>query len=242
MRIRASVVLGIGLASVATTAATDTFYKYRDPRSGRDVFVNRLDQVPLKYRGQAKVVLEVPGARTEPSNQTSTEVVEVPADTGRPLLLSKPAVANDPRLAELRAALHDHHVWKAIPLLVGRMVDAKLVAKGAPPLDPAEQIHLGRLMVTIVVASLVAGLAALAAWIVIMVTAIRDGRGWWAFFIFLLSPLGYVYVFLHGGKGRALWKSLCSLGMLCPALVGLIGAWRFSAWFTAVIEARGGHL
>ena len=51
-----------------------------------------------------------------------------------------------------------------------------------------------------------------------------------------------MYVFVHGGKGRAVWKTLCSLGMLSPALVGLVGAWRFYAWFSAVIQARGGKL
>ena len=79
-------------------------------------------------------------------------------------------------------------------------------------------------------------------WVVILVTAIRDGRLWWALFMFLFYPLAYVYLFVHAGKGRWPFKLICAFGMLSPALVGLAGAWRFYGWFQAVIQARGGHM
>ena len=60
-------------------------------------------------------------------------------------------------------------------------------------------------------------------------------------FIFLFAPLAYPYLFLHVEKGRRLLKTVCALGMLSPALVGLVGVWRLYAWFQAVIQARGGR-
>ena len=240
MRIRAGVVLGIGLALWAAAAAADTFYKYRDKNTGRDAFVNRLDQVPRKYRSQAKIVLDGTDTSTEPAQAAPPEVIEIPVAPGRPTIRIEPPPV--PSGDDFRRAMQGKDVWKEAPLVAGAVVDAKLAAKGAPPLDPLERANLGSLLVTVVIATIVAGLAALVAWIVIIVTAVRDGRLWWALFIFLFSPLGYVYVFVHGGKGRAVWKTLCSLGMLSPALVGLVGAWRFYAWFSAVIQARGGKL
>jgi hypothetical protein len=239
MRIRVGVLLGLGLALWAATAAGDTFYKYRNKRTGRDVFVNRLEQVPRQYRGQAKVVLEATSTVTATDSQTETEVVEVvqePAPAVQPTPL--PAA---PAQIDLRRALRGRGLGD-LPLVVGALIDAKLAAKGAPPLTPSEHANLASLIWTILTASLLAALAALAAWIVVLVTAVRDGRTGWAIFMFLFSPLAYVYVFVYGGKGRGWWKALVSLGMLSPALVGLVGSWRFYAWFAVVIEARGGHL
>ena len=52
--------LGVVLCIVlwSATGRADTFYQYRDKSTGRDVFVNRLDQIPRKYRDQAKIVIE----------------------------------------------------------------------------------------------------------------------------------------------------------------------------------------
>jgi len=240
MHSRVGVLVCIGLALGAAAASADTYYKYRDKNTRRDVFVNRLDQVPRKVRGQAKIVLETDTPTAEPAPEPPIEIVEPPAKTDR--LTIRNAQPAPPSGEDLRSALAGKNLWRDGPALASAAVDAKLVTAGAPSHTGAERGDLGSLLVTILVASIVAGLAALAAWIVILVTAVRDGRLWWALFVFLFSPLAYVYLFLHAGKGRALFKTLCSLGMLSPALVGLVGAWRFYAWFHAVIQARGGRI
>jgi hypothetical protein len=240
MRIPAGIPLCIGFTLVAAAASADTYYKYRDKNTGRDVFVNRLDQVPRKVRGQAKIVLETDAPAAEPAQEPPVEIIEPPTKTGRPTIHdAQPA---SPSGEDLRAALAGKNLWRDGPALASAAVDAKLAKAGAPSLTGAERGSLGSLLITIVVASIVAGLAALVAWIVILVTAVRDGRLWWALCIFLFSPLAYVYLFLHAGKDRALFKTLCAFGMLSPALVGLVGAWRFYAWFHAVIQARGGRI
>ena len=239
MHIRAGVVLCVALSLFTAAALADTFYKYRDLGTGRDVFVNRLDQVPRKYRSQAKVVLEVEKV-AEAAEQPPQEVIEVPAKPA-PEPTRIPAPASDTGAA-LRKAMSGKNLWKDGPALACAVIDAKLVAAGSRPLSGAERADFGDLLWAIVIASIVAGLFALVVWIVIVVTAVRDGHPWWGLFIFLFSPLAYVYLFLYAGKGRALFKTLCSVGMLSPALVGLVGTWRFYAWFNAIVQARGGHL
>ena len=47
------------VALLASTAATaDTFCRYHDHQTGRDVFVNRLEQVAQKCQGQTKIVFD----------------------------------------------------------------------------------------------------------------------------------------------------------------------------------------
>jgi hypothetical protein len=240
MHLRASVVLGLGLVLTATSASADTYYRYRDQRTGRDVFVNRLDQVPQKYRHQAKIVLETDVPAAEPAKDSPVEIVPPPTTAGRPTLRNTPL--SPPSSDEMRSALSAKTLLRDGPGVASAVIDTQLVNKGAPPLTTAESKSFAHLIILFLIAASVAGLAALIAWIVILVTAVRDGHPWWFVFIFLFSPLGYVYVFVHGGKDRGLWKALCTLGMLAPALVGVVGAWRFYAWFQAVIQARGGKL
>jgi hypothetical protein len=239
MRSWAAVVLSTWVALSAAAAAADTFYKYRDKRSGRDVFVNRLDQVPQKYRGEAQIVLEgADTVTTESPTEEPAERIEVTPESKRPTLKTVRAPA--PAAEQVRKALAGNDPWHALPVVAAMVIDAKLAEKGAPPLYANERTQLGDLIVGLVVALLAASLAALVAWIVVFVTALRNGDVLWAILMFLISPLAYLYVFLHGGQGRAVWKTLCTLGMLAPALVGLVGSWRFYAWFAAVIQARGG--
>ena len=239
MHIRAGIVLGIALALATTAASADTFYKYRDKGTGRDVFVNRLDQVPRKYRSQAKIVLEVDKTAVE-AEKPPEEIVVIPAKPAHETARTPaPAISTG---AELRKALSGKDLLKDGPALANAVIDAKLLTAGTRPLTGAERADLGSLLIAIVIASIVAGLFALVVWIVIIVTAVRDGHPWWGLLIFFFSPLAYVYLFLYTGRGRALFKTLCSLGMLSPALVGLVGAWRFYAWFHAVVQARGGKI
>ena len=61
----------VGIVVWSALAHADTFYKYRDSQTGRDVFVNRLDQIPPPYRSRAKVMMEM----TAPAK---VEVAETP--------------------------------------------------------------------------------------------------------------------------------------------------------------------
>jgi hypothetical protein len=241
MHVRLGVVSCVVVLLGTTTALADTYYQYRDQRTGRDVFVNRLDQVPRKYRAGAKIVLRTDDAHADPAPEPPTEVIEVARDTGRPVVRT---VAPAPKSAlELRQALASSKApWKDAPVLVGNLMDGKLVTAGAPPLTGPERGKLGSLLVTFVVCAMIAGLASFIAWIVIIVMAVRNRHLWWAVLIFLLWPLSYVYLFRRVEKGRRVFKSLCSLALLSPALVGLVGMWRFYAWFETIIQARGGHL
>jgi hypothetical protein len=238
MHLRASVVIGIGIVLTSTAAAADTYYRYRDRSTGRDVFVNRLEQVPQKYRSQAKVVFESDLPKTAPGNESPVEIVPPATRTDRPLLRnaqSAPSGAD-----ELRAALSGKALLRDGPGVASAAVDTQLVSKGHSPLTAAERKSFRDLIVVVGIASIVAAIIGLVAWIVIIVTAARDGHPWWAVLIFLCSPLGYVYVFFRGGKGRRLWKALCTLGMLTPLLVTAVSVWRFYAWLQAVMLARGG--
>jgi hypothetical protein len=240
MRVWAGIALCIGILLGTHATLADTIYKYRNKSTGRDVFVNRLDQVPRKYRSQAKIVVESADGPAEAAEEPPAETAESPAKPARetvPISTPVSTVGDD-----LRQALSGKNLWKNGPSLASAAIDARLVTAGTRPLTGSERADLGSLLIAMVIASIVAGLAALIVWIVIIVTAVRDGRLWWAALIFLFWPLGYVYLFLYAGKGRALFKTVCAVGMLSPALVGLVGAWRFYAWFHAVIQARGGHL
>lgn len=55
-----------------------------------------------------------------------------------------------------------------------------------------------------------------------------------------LYPLAYLYLFLWVDKGRLRFKTVCAAGLTAPLLVGLVGAWRFSAWLQTILAARGG--
>ena len=234
------VIVCVGFLLSSAGGRADTFFQYRDPRSGRDVFVNSLDQVPRKYRSQAKVVLEVAN-----NDSKSEDGAPAPADNVAAKEASAPEVAAEQARAisvDLRKVIAGKNLLKDGPAIAMEMMNARLMNAGTTPLTEPERAEFGRLLLTVLVMSVVAGLIALVVWIVMLVSALRDGHPLWALFIFLLPPLAYIYLFVHAGKGRWSFKIACAFGMLLPALVGLGGALRFSSWFHAVIHARGGHV
>jgi hypothetical protein len=234
--------LGVVLCIVlwSTTGRADTFYQYRDRSTGRDVFVNRLDQIPRKYRSQAKIVIDSADS-PKPSARLSPAEAE---ESGVPEPKAIPRAAEPPRStsAELRKAMVGKNLWKDGPAIVSAVVDARLIKAGTNPLTAPERAQLSQLLLTIFVLSVVAGLFAFVVWVVMIVSALRDGHNGWAMLIFLLMPLAYVYLFVHAGKGRWPFKLVCAFGMLSPALVGLAGAWRCYGWFHTIVQARGGHV
>ena len=82
----------VALCAVLASAAAlaDTFYRYRDQATGRDVFVDRLEQVPKRYRSQTKIVFESgsienqdSAKRTAPLSPPDDGLAESPASHGR---------------------------------------------------------------------------------------------------------------------------------------------------------------
>jgi hypothetical protein len=240
MRIAVGILACIALWS--TRAAADTYYKYHDKRTGRDVYVNRLEQVPQKYRSQAQVVLEgAEGpAKPDPGADASPEVTAPPAPAA-PQPVQRSAAPVD-LASNLRQAITGTNLLHDIPAMACAMIDFRLAASGAKPLGAPERHDLGSLVLTVLIAALVASLASLVAWITVIVIAVRDEHPWWALFTFIFYPVGYLYLLIHGGPGHILRRSLCALGMLSPLLVGAIGAWRFYATLQAIMQARGLHL
>jgi hypothetical protein len=239
MRIAVGVLLCLGIALCSAPAAADTYYKYHDKSTRRDVYVNRLEQVPQKYRSQAQVVLEVENAPAKPGEApgTAPEVI-APSSPPEPQP-AQPPVTHGTFPQDFRQALSGKNLLQDAPAVACAMLDLKLAASGARRLGTTERNDFASLIVTLLIASIVASLAALVAWIAVIVTAVRDEHLWWAFFVFIFSPLGYLYLLIHGGPGRGLRRSLCAAGMLAPILVGAIGAWRFYSYFQAVMQARG---
>jgi len=239
MKIGLGVVLCVGFVLWGAAGQAETFYKYRDGATGREVFVNRLDQIPRKYRSQAKVVMDVADRPKVDGDDeaTASGVTSAPQPSAATALAEPLHKAS----VDLRQASRGKNLWKDGPAIAGAMVDAKLAKSGTTPLTDGERANLTNLLMTILVLSTVAGLIAIVVWIVMIVVAVRDGHPWWGLLIFLVSPLAYVYLFIHVEKGRRWFKTICALGLVSPALVGLFGAWRFYSWFQAIIQARGGH-
>lgn len=244
---RAGVVLCIGVGLWASGAAADTYYRYRDSRSGRDVFVNSLDQVPRRFRDNAKIVLETDDSKAPAA--PPAEILEIPPETDRPTLRTIEPASSQVRPSraaklpiDLRQAFSGKTPWRDGPVRIADALDSSLTSSGAPPLTVAERRDLGRLLLVFIVAAVLASLAFLAAWLIVIIVAVRDGHPWWGVLIFLFWPLATLYLFLHVERGRKLFKGLCTVGLLAPMLVGVVGAWRLVAWFQALTQARGGHL
>jgi hypothetical protein len=232
MKAWAGVFFCAGLILLGSTALAEGIYQYRNKSTGRDVFVNRLDQVPLKYRSSAKLVVEdAPPESGESSGEPS------PAET-RPSTVSAAAKQVVEMGTELRKV--SPAGWRNPSAIAGHMVDRKLLAAGTRPLGDSERWQLKRLLMTILGFALAASLFSFVVWIVLLVVAFRDGNPWWALFIFLFYPLAYLYLFLVVEKGRRWFKTVCAAGLVAPLLVGLVSAWRFSAWLHTIIVARGG--
>ena len=235
---RVAVCCTIAVLLAAVTAQGETFYRYRDRSTKRDVFVNRLDQVPLQYRGETKqLIIDETGARNEAAK-----------------LGSSPEEASTENDGTLDVASSSGH-WSAlrerrsIPLgwqglrdgtWLAQEVNRHLGEAGHPMLTEGEIASFLSLAVWITLACALAALALFVAWVVLLVHAIRNARSLWAVAIFLFYPLGSVYLFLHIEKGRVWTKGLCLAGLLSPVLVLAVSAWRGMVWIQAAIASRGG--
>jgi hypothetical protein len=227
---------------VSATAAADTFYRYRDSKTGRDVFVDRLEQVPPKARAQAKIVFES-GALANQDETKQTPPVKSADDDGMAEKLMKqlaPGARDSAKAFEQARA--DGGSWKDPAGIAATTVNAKLMRVGAKLLEPEERAVLGRLIGIAVYLSVAAVLCAFIVWLVLVVCAFRDEHPVWGVLMLLLWPVSYFYLLLHFAKGRLLLKTGAALGLLSPTLVALWVSWRFYAWFQLVTQARGGRV
>jgi len=222
---------------VSAQASAETIYKYRDKRTGRDVFVNHIERIPPQYRSQATIAVEAAAQPEEPEHDSAPSAEPARRPTRSVIGPQVRGLGSD-----LRRAMAGRNLWKDGTAIACAVIDARLVAAGARPLSAPEREQLSRLVTLMLILSLVAGLIAFAVWVVIIVGAFRDGHPGWAVLVFLFWPLGLLYLFLHAGKGRAAFKLACAAAMLFPVVVGLAGAWRFHTWFQGVLAARGGRL
>lgn len=230
-------VIVIGIVMWSAVASADTFYKYRDPKTGRDVFVNRLDQIPREHRTRAKVVMEVAAPA---ANEKAPEPPEaVPADEPPPPVAApiRPSPVQD-----VGALFTGRNLIKDGPAAVAALVDRRLAQQGATPLDARERFQLARLFGRCAGLGLAAVVVAFVVWLVLFVRALRDGKFGWAIVMLVLWPAAYLYLFIHGGKGRIVFKLTCAAALVSPAIVGVLAATWFSRWFNLVVQARGGRV
>ena len=105
-------------------------------------------------------------------------------------------------------------------------LDANLAHSSGRYLTESELADLKRLCSPRLGAYVLAVLAALVAWIAVMVAAFReDHLGWAMLMLFLSAPMALVYLFTTLGKGYGRFKAACALGMLSPLLVFLANVW-----------------
>jgi hypothetical protein len=229
----------VGVVVWSAIAHADTFYKYRDSQTGRDVFVNRLDQIPRPYRGRAKLVMEVTApAKIEAADATDTEA---PAPTESPSIATVVPEKLSAAKVSVRELIAGKSLLKDGPAIAAAMIDQRLAKAGTTPLDENERLQLGRMLGTALGLALVATLLSFIVWLVMLVSAIRDRKLGWAIVMFVLWPTAYLYLFIHGGKGRVVFKLACAAALVSPALVGVVTASWFSRWYHAVVQARGGR-
>jgi hypothetical protein len=243
MKAATGTVLCLGWLLACSTAATaDTFYRYRDKATGRDVFVNRLEQVPQCYRDQVKIVFD--GETAVKQDDLSQKEARSPTPDGLAKTVIQELAPRPPSdgATSLDYASAGTNLLARGPAVAAATVDAKLGLAGAKPLAEEERAHLARLWMTTIAAAMAASLCAFVVWIVLIVSAFRNQDVAWGVLMIVLSPLALLYLFLHFGKGKWVRRTACTLGLLSPGLVGMVAAWRFFAWFQAVVQARGGHL
>jgi hypothetical protein len=223
---------------VSTAALADTFYRYHDAKTGRDVYVDRLEQVPPKLRGQAQIVFESGALGNH--DETRRQAPSVPPDDSLPEKLIKDVAPQASQsAADIGRASSGKSLLKDGAAIAAATIDARLGRAGAKPLVEEERSHLAGFVFKAIVLASIATLCAFIVWIVLIVCALRDKHYGWGVAVFLFWPLGYLYLLLHFAKGRRLLKALATLAYLSPSLVALWAAWHLYSWFQVVMRARG---
>jgi len=197
-RARVGIVLGVALSLWVSTAFASDWFRYRDFATGCDLVVDRADQIPRPSR-----------------------------DGARLLRAGEHEVARGSAAACLQRAAVRFGAGGTTGTSPGpRAIEANLSYDGGRYLTRAEIADLKRLCSPRVSAFVLAALAALAAWIAVMVAAFReDHLGWAMLMLFFSAPMAFIYLFTTLGKGRGRFKTVCALGMLSPLLVFVANVW-----------------
>jgi len=222
-------------------AAADTFYRYHDSKSGRDVFVDRIEQVPPKLRPQAKVVFESGALANQDEVKRSSPPKPAVDDSIADKMIKEFAPAASQSAKDFEQASASQGSWRDPAGVAANTVNAKLSRAGAKLLDPDERARLAGFIGTAVYLFAVTVLCAFMVWLVMIVCAFRDQHPVWGIVMLFLWPASYFYLLLHFAKGRLLLKTTATLGLLSPTLVALWVSWRFYAWFQLIAHARSGQ-
>ena len=198
MRARVGIVLGMAFFVGTPTAFAGDCFQYRDPATGCDLVVDRPGEIPRKSRDGARLLGAGERAAARAVAEACVERAAVRLGAGG-----------------------------ALGIDVGpKAIEAKLARNGGRYLTESELADLKRLSSPRVSAFVLAALAALVAWIAVMVAAFReDHLGWAMLMLFLSAPMAFIYLFTTLGKGHGRFKAVCALGMLSPLLVFLANVW-----------------
>lgn len=221
------------LAGLASPAHAESIFRYRDPNTKRDVFVNRLDQVPAQYRAEAKLVVS-DGVLADSTNQPDEDAPRGAVIYGN----KKPAGTMETIERAVRDAGNSGHAAGELERSLTTAIDTTLVGKGKRPLSAAEVAQVKRMAVEAAVVLAVAGLFATVAWILVMVHAFRAEHRWWMVFIMLFQLPGIVYVLIHVEGKRRWFKFVTLFAQAAPYAVVVAMSWRFFAFFRGILAGR----
>jgi hypothetical protein len=142
-------------------------------------------------------------------------------------LVSEAEALRDKPSAEACARAAAQRLTSPAPAPGREVVDLSLARNHGRLLSESELAALRSLARPEVAAYALAGLAALAAWIAVMVAAFRrDHLGWAMLMLFLSAPMAFIYLFVGFDKGPSRFRAACLLAMLSPLLVFLAEVWH----------------
>jgi len=222
------------LAGLSAPAQAESIYRFRDPKTKRDVFVNRLDQVPAQQREETQLVVS-DGVLVDSSNQPDKEAPQGTVIFGG----RQPASVWQTIGQAFHQATHGGLAGLGLERLLTMAIDTALVREGKRPLSSAEVAQVARQALVTAWVLGTAGVLALLAWIAVMVHAFRADHRWWAVFIMLLPLLGIAYVLIHMGGERRWFKLATLLGQCAPYTVVMAAAWRCYALLSTILASRG---
>jgi hypothetical protein len=220
------------LLGLAWPARGDAIYRYQDTNTKRDVFVTGLEQVPVEYRDQAKLMV-ADGLLLDSTNQQDKNVPQGTVIYGG----QKPGAVETIKQA-LRDASRSGVDAAGLYRTLTTAIDTALVQSGRRPLSPAQVAGGKRLLAEATVALTVASLLSLAALIVVMAHAFRAQHRFWMVFMFLFPALGIVYVLIHVEAKRRWFKFATLFAQAAPFAVAAATVWRFVA-LVSTISAGG---
>jgi hypothetical protein len=226
-----ALVLVVALSSAA--AGAGTIYRYRDPRTKRDVFVTERDQIPAAYREQAKLVV-TDGLLADPEHKAdgSSPAGAVIYGDGKPAGWGE-AIS---QMANQAIQARSLSGWQR---RLATAVDTDLVRRGVRPLSGDESQQGLNLVARIGWILLPLGALALVGWIVMMIQAwVADQRGW-TLGLLLCQPLSLLYALKFADGKSRWWRIVMALSQVLPHVVLVTGAFWLQSWFAAVLHSRG---